>query len=50
MKNLLNEQSDHPASDGFFYQVPERVESWLLVTTEFPSVNIVTSFTNIKQT
>ena len=25
MKNLLNEQSDHPASDGFFYQVPERL-------------------------
>ena len=26
------------------------VESWLLVNTEFPSVNIVTSFMNIKQT
>ena len=25
MKNLLNEQSDRPASDGFFYQVPERL-------------------------
>ena len=26
MKNLLNEQSDHPASDGrFFYQALERL-------------------------
>ena len=25
MKNLLNEQYDHPASDGFFYQVLERL-------------------------
>ena len=54
MKNLLNEQSDRPGSDGFLsgtraFENSVAVESWLLVNTEFPSV-IVTSFMNIKQT
>ena len=55
MKNLSNEQSDHPASAGFLlpgtraFENSVAVESWLLVNTEFPSV-IVTSFMNIKQT
>ena len=55
MKNLLNEQSDRPYSDGFLpgtraFENSVAVESWLLVNTEFPSVNILTSFMNIKQT